>query len=74
MPGARSKKGFMMHFFLASPPTDCMATSCPHTRLKHEPENILKTKGRKRAFSKNEAENILKRKPVTRNRRNSQKS
>jgi hypothetical protein len=50
----------MMHIFLASLPTDCMAASCPPTRQKHEPENFLKTKGRKRAFSKNEAENILK--------------
>jgi hypothetical protein len=29
----------------------------------------LKTKGRKRALSQNEAENILKRKPVTKNHR-----
>jgi len=59
-PGALSKKGLMMNIFLASSPADCMATSCPHTRQKHEAENFLKTEGQKRAFSKNEAENILK--------------
>jgi hypothetical protein len=37
-----------------------MATSRPHTRQNHEAEKLLKTKGQKRAFSKNEAENILK--------------
>ena len=37
-----------------------MATSCPPVAKNHEAENMLKTKGRKRAFSKNEAENILK--------------
>src|SRR5208283_557802 len=56
-PRARSKKGLMMQIFLASPPTGCVATSCPYTRQKHEAENLLKTKGRKRAFLKNEAEN-----------------
>ncbi len=38
---------------------------------KNEAENILKTKDRKRGFSKNEAENILKSKLVTKNHRNS---
>jgi hypothetical protein len=37
-----------------------MATSCPHSGQKYEAGNILKTKGRERAFSENEAENILK--------------
>jgi hypothetical protein len=37
-----------------------MATLCPLTTQTPKPENILKTKGRKRAFFKNEAENILK--------------
>jgi hypothetical protein len=40
---------------------DCTATLCPPAAIINEAENILKTKGRKRAFSKNEAENILKR-------------
>jgi hypothetical protein len=39
-----------------------------------EPDNILKTKSRKRAFCKNEPGNILKIKPVTRNRRNPKKA
>jgi hypothetical protein len=56
----RSKKGLMIQIFLASPPTDCMTTSCPYTRQEHEAENVLKTKGWEKAFSKNEAENILK--------------
>ena len=40
--------------------TDCMATSCPLGDNVPKAENILKTKGRRRAFSQNEAENILK--------------
>jgi hypothetical protein len=53
---------------------NCMATSCPPIDKKYEPGNILKTKGSKRAFSKNEPENILKIKPLTKNRRNPQKA
>jgi hypothetical protein len=37
-----------------------MAALSPCTDKVYEAENILKTKGRKRAFSKNEAESILK--------------
>jgi hypothetical protein len=44
-----------------------MATSCPSAAKKPKAENILKTKGHKRAFSKNKAENILKIKPLTKN-------
>jgi hypothetical protein len=37
-----------------------MATLRPPTAQTPKAENILKTKGRKRTFSQNEAENILK--------------
>jgi len=50
----------MMHIFLASPPADCMATLYPPTAQTPKAENILKTKGRKRAFSPTKAENIRK--------------
>jgi hypothetical protein len=50
-----------------------MATICPFVRQKHEAENILKTKDRKRRFSENEAGNILKGKAVTENCRNTEK-
>jgi hypothetical protein len=38
----------------------CVATSCPSSDYVYEADNILKTKDRKRLFSKNEAEKILK--------------
>jgi hypothetical protein len=50
-----------------------MATICPFVPKKHEAENILKTKDRKGRFSANEAENILKRKMVTKNCRKPEK-
>ncbi len=43
---------------------NCMATSCPSGANKYEAENMLKTKDRKRQFSKNEAENMLKTKQL----------
>jgi hypothetical protein len=50
----------MMHMFLASPATDCMATLCPPAGEEPKDGKILKTKGRKRAFSPTKADNILK--------------
>jgi hypothetical protein len=41
---------------------------CPPVAKNHEAENMLKTKDRKRAFSKNEAENTLKIKPLNEKR------
>jgi len=49
-PGAGSKKGFMMRSFQPQPATNSMATSCPPTDYVSKAENILKIKGRKRAF------------------------
>jgi hypothetical protein len=40
--------------------TDCIATLGPSTAQTPKAENILKTKGQKKALSQNEAENILK--------------
>ena len=53
---------------------DFMATSCPPVDHLSEAENTLKTKDRKKRFSKNEAENMLKEKAVTKNCRNSEKA
>jgi hypothetical protein len=39
---------------------NCEATLCPSEANRHEAGNILKTKDRKRRFSKNEAGNMLK--------------
>jgi hypothetical protein len=51
-----------------------MVALCPCTDKLYEAENILKIKGWKRDFCENEAENILKRKLVTKTRRNPQKA
>ena len=50
-----------------------MATLCPPVAKNHEAENMLKTKDRKRTFSKNEAENILKINHLTKIRGDSKK-
>jgi hypothetical protein len=70
-PGKGSKKGLMMPHLPSLKNTDFMATLCPPNPQTHEAGNILKTKGRKRVFSQNEAGNILKKQLVTINRRNS---
>jgi hypothetical protein len=49
----------MMPFSQASVPPNFIATFCPPDPKKNEAENMLKTKGRKKGFPKNEAENIL---------------
>jgi hypothetical protein len=51
-----------------------VATSCPSIPKKHEADNILKKKDKKSDFSKNEAENILKIKPLTKNRGDSKRA
>jgi hypothetical protein len=51
---------------------NCRATSCPSVAQKPKAENILKTKGRERAFFHTKAENILKRNPLTKKHRNSE--
>jgi hypothetical protein len=73
-PVVRSKKEFMMQLSKPSTNPNCMATLCPVAAKRPKAENILKTKGQKRAFSPNEAENILKRKPLTKNCRNPKKA
>jgi hypothetical protein len=58
--GTQSKKGLMM----PNPPSltysDCVATLRPPTAQTPKADNILKTKGRERAFSQAKAENMLK--------------
>jgi hypothetical protein len=56
--------------FQTPTPPDCKATLCPLDDNVSEAENILKTKGLETGFSKNEAENILIIKPLTKNCRN----
>jgi hypothetical protein len=48
------------HSSLAKRAIEGMATSCPPIDKVSEAEKFLKAKGRKKGFSKNEAENILK--------------
>jgi hypothetical protein len=68
------KSGWMMGIILASPCTYCMATLHPPMDKVPQAENLLKTKGRGKPFFKSKAENILKRKTVTINRKNPQKA
>ena len=59
-PRTRGKKGLMVPYLPSLSGTDCMATLGPLTARTPKAENILKTKGQKRAFSQNKAENMLK--------------
>jgi hypothetical protein len=70
--GRREQKGTYDAIFPALPLTNCRSTLCPFLDIVSEAENILKTKNRESAFFKNEAGNLLKRNPLTKNRRNSQ--
>jgi len=59
-PRPRSKKGLMMPHHSSLTGTDCIATLCPLIAQMPKPENILKTKGRKKVFSLPKPENIRK--------------
>jgi hypothetical protein len=56
--------------FEASNTPNGIATLCPPSDNVSKADNILKTKSRKRHFSPTKAENMLKRKPFTKNYRN----
>jgi hypothetical protein len=60
-PRTPGKKELMMPPVPSRKGTDCMAGLGRPTKQKHEAGKMLKTKGQERAFSKNEAGNILKR-------------
>jgi hypothetical protein len=59
-PGPRSDKELMMAYLTSPRPQIAMATLCLSASQAPKPENILKTKDRKGAFSLTKPENILK--------------